>query len=92
MMSGEEDDQEITEEEVTEKDKFEKTTVEDVEGKIVNFFLGMFGGENDADEDEGDIEEVEEEGDEENVNSNKRKPFIKDGKLYGQDFDEIKVV
>lgn len=86
--------EDLSPEDIDERDKFEKEEVEDVEGKITNFFLGLFGYKKDkepvADEDDDNNNVVDEEDDfieEESWDGN---PFVKDSKLYGQDFDKLK--
>lgn len=81
---------EVSVEEIEEKDIFEKVEVEDVEGKVTHFFMGLLGSKKNkeleddepVDEEEDDFIEEEFEG----VNN----PFVRDGKLYGQDYDGIK--
>ena len=87
--------EDLSPEEIYERDKFDKEEVEDVEGRITNFFLGLFGYKKDkepvADEDDDNNNVVDEEDDfieEESWDGN---PFVKDSKLYGQDFDKLKV-
>ena len=65
-----------------------------MEGRIRDFFRGLFGRgkkkEDDyeelVDEDEDDDDDFVE--DEEAVGGN---PFVRDGKLYGQDYEQLKV-
>ena len=54
-----------------EEDTFTEELLEDVEGRIRDFFLGCFTNT----ENEDSFESV-----------------VRDGKLYGQDYDTIKVV
>ena len=86
---------EMSAEEIDEIEKFEKEEVEDVEGRITDFFMGLFGYKKredvkiDEDADNNNI--VDEEDDfveEEYWDGN---PFVKDSKLYGQDFEKLKV-
>ena len=62
--------------------------VEDVEGRVKNFFRGLFGRGEEPEEEE----EKEEDGDnfveDDAAGGN---PFIRDGKLYGQDYEKLKV-
>jgi len=85
---------EMSAEEIDEIEKFEKEEVEDVEGRITDFFMGLFGYKKredvkiDEDADNNNI--VDEEDDfveEEYWDGN---PFVKDSKLYGQDFEKLK--
>ena len=68
--------------------------VEDVEGRIRDFFRGLFGRDKKPKEEYEELEEDEEDEDEddfiedEGVGGN---PFVRDGKLYGQDYDKLKV-
>jgi len=75
---------------VKEEENFKQEEVEDVEGKIGNFFRGLFRdkkkSENykvEEDEDDEDEDDFVEDG--EGCN-----PFIRDSKLFGQDFDKLK--
>ena len=63
--------------------------VEDVEGRVKNFFRGLFG--------RGEEPEEEEEKEEDRDNfvedgAAGGNPFIRDGKLYGQDYEKLKVI
>ena len=68
--------------------------VKDVEGRIRDFFRGLFGRDKKPKEDYEELEKEEEDEDEddfiedEGVGGN---PFVRDGKLYGQDYDKLKV-
>ena len=58
--------------------------VEDVEGRVKNFFRGLFGRGEEPEEEAGDYF-VEDDA----AGGN---PFIRDGKLYGQDYEKLKVI
>ena len=53
-----------------QEENFTEELLEDVEGKLLDFFLGCFSNTNKEDSFES---------------------FVKDGKLYGQDYSSIKV-
>ena len=65
-----------------------------MEGRIRDFFRGLFGrGKKKEDDYEELVDEDEEDDDdfvedEETVGGN---PFVRDGKLYGQDYEQLKV-
>ena len=69
---------------VKEEDTFVQENVEDVEGRITDFFLGLFVRNSNE-------EPVDEEDDFTASGSDESNPFIQDSKLYGQDYDELKV-
>ena len=82
-------------EQIDEVDKFDKEDIEDVEGKITDFFMGLFGRRKKdkpvVDEDEDNNNIVDEEDDFVEEESWDGNPFVKDSKLYGQDYDKLKV-
>ena len=82
-------------EQIAEVDKFDKEDIDDVEGKITDFFMGLFGRrKNDepvVDEDADNNNIVDEEDDFVEEESWDGNPFVKDSKLYGQDYDKLKV-
>ena len=85
------EDEQVSAEEISEKDIFKQEEVEDVEGRITDFFLGLFGLKKNEDvineeaqsADDGDDDFAED--DFTHVH-----PFVRNSKLYGQDFDKIK--
>ena len=88
--------EEFSPEEIDERDKFDKEEIEDVEGTMSDFFMGLFGRKKKeetcpVDEDVGNDNTVDEEDDfiEEDLGGGN--PFVQDSKLYGQDYDKLKV-
>jgi len=88
------DFEELSAEEIEEIEKFDKEEVEDVEGRITDFFMGLFGykqkEEAKIDEDADNNNIVDEEDDFVEEESWDGNPFVKDSKLYGQDFEKLK--
>ena len=73
--------------------QYSQVEVEDVEGRIRDFFRGIFGRSTKPEEEYEQLEEDEEDEEDEfledeGVGGN---PFVRDGKLYGQDYDKLKV-
>ena len=64
-----------------------------MEGRIGDFFRGLFGRSKKPEEDYEELEEDEEEDEDDFVEDEEvgGNPFVRDGKLYGQDFDKLKV-
>ena len=64
-----------------------------MEGRIGDFFRGLFGRSKKPEEDYEELEEEEEEDEDDFVEDEEGggNPFVRDGKLYGQDFDKLKV-
>ena len=64
-----------------------------MEGRIGDFFRGLFGRSKKPEEDFEELEEDEEEDEDDFVEDEEGggNPFVRDGKLYGQDFDKLKV-
>ena len=89
------EENELSAEEIEEMEKFEKDEVKDVEGRITDFFMGLFGYKKkedvkiDEDADNNNI--VDEEDDFVEEESWDGNPFVKDSKLYGQDYEKLKV-
>ena len=67
--------------------------VEDVEGRIRDFFRGLFGRDKKPEDDYEELEEEEDDEDDfiEDEGAGGGNPFVRDGKLYGQDYDKLKV-
>ena len=64
-----------------------------MEGRIGDFFRGLFGRSKKPEEDFEELEEEEDEDEDDFVEDEEGggNPFVRDGKLYGQDFDKLKV-
>lgn len=78
-------------EEIAEKDWFEKEEVKDVEGKFLDFFLGLFGkDEDDENEDVDNNNIVDKDDNTEEDDAWDGNTFVTDSKLYGQDFEKIR--
>eukprot|EP00092_Neocalanus_flemingeri_P015176 GFUD01016393.1.p1 GENE.GFUD01016393.1~~GFUD01016393.1.p1 ORF type:complete len:558 (+),score=172.85 GFUD01016393.1:52-1725(+) len=85
--------EELSPEEIDEKDKFDKEEIEDVEGRITDFFMGLFGRkkkEKPVDEDVDNNNTVDDEDDFIEDDSGDGNPFVRDSKLYGQDYNKLK--
>ena len=88
------DMEEPSQEDIEEKDTFVREEVEDVEGRIKDFFMGLFGRKKEdepIDEDVGNYNIVDEEDDfveDDLVDGN---AFVRDSKLYGQDYEKLQV-
>ena len=79
-----------------DKSKFgvDQEEVEDVEGRIRDFFRGLFGRGKKKEEDYEELEDEEEDDDDDFVEDEEAvggNPFVRDGKLYGQDYEQLKV-
>ena len=64
-----------------------------MEGRIRDFFRGLFGRDKKPEDDYEELEEEEEDEDDfiEDEGAGGGNPFVRDGKLYGQDYDKLKV-
>ena len=62
-----------------------------MEGRIGDFFRGLFGRSKKPEEHYEELEEEEDEDDFVEDEEGGGNPFVRDGKLYGQDFDKLKV-
>eukprot|EP00092_Neocalanus_flemingeri_P017950 GFUD01019424.1.p1 GENE.GFUD01019424.1~~GFUD01019424.1.p1 ORF type:complete len:557 (+),score=139.71 GFUD01019424.1:131-1801(+) len=80
-------------EEINNEDNFQQEEVEDVEGRVSDFFHGLLGQRQIAEyliqeegerQDEGDDDFTEDD-------SGHAHPFVRNSKLYGQDFDILKM-
>ena len=93
--------EELSPEEIDEREKCEKEEIEDVDGRITDFFMGLFGRKKKEkkeeppepiDEDVGNNNIVDEEDDFVEEDLGDGNPFVRDSKLYGQDYDKLKVI
>ena len=86
-----EESEELSAEHVNKNDIFHQEQVEDVEGRITDFFLGLFGKKMNDDVINEEEDEAEGGDDEEFENdSNHKHPYARNSKLYGQDFEQLK--
>ena len=64
-----------------------------MEGRIRDFFRGLFGRDKKPEDDYEELEEEEEDDEDDFIEDEGAggNPFVRDGKLYGQDYDKLKV-